>query len=89
MTVFGNYSKYYNLLYKEKNYQLETDYITDLINKYNSHVETILELGCGTGNHAEYLSRKGFNIHGGDRSEEMLNIAKIIEKNNSLIFTHG
>jgi hypothetical protein len=33
MKVFGNYSKYYNLLYEDKDYLLEATYIIDLIKK--------------------------------------------------------
>jgi SAM-dependent methyltransferase len=32
----------------------------------------ILELGCGTGAHAEHLARVGFHVHGIDMSEEMI-----------------
>ena len=33
--VFGTYSKYYDLLYKDKDYVGETHYIHDLIQKYH------------------------------------------------------
>lgn len=72
MKVFGDYAAYYNLLYKDKNYAEETDYIFGLINKFNPKTKDILELGCGTGKHADLLSKKGLNVHGIDISEEML-----------------
>jgi predicted TPR repeat methyltransferase len=37
--------------------------------------KTILELGCGTGKHANILADYGFNILGIDSSKTMLNEA--------------
>lgn len=74
--IFGNYAKYYNLLYKDKNYQTEVDYIDALIKKYSSNkVRTILDLGCGTGNHALHFTKKGYQIYGIDLSAEMIKVA--------------
>lgn len=77
MSVFGSYSNYYDLLYKDKNYSAETEFIDNLIKKYaNGDVKTILDMGCGTGGHACLLAEKGYNVTGIDRSEDMLSIAK-------------
>src|SRR5206468_3380563 len=35
-------------------------------------VKTVLDLGCGTGNHALPLARRGFSVTGVDRSPGML-----------------
>ncbi|MEZ4822943.1 MAG: hypothetical protein R2942_11180 [Ignavibacteria bacterium] len=43
--------KYYDLLYKSKNYKKETDYILKFIRKYKPDAKSILDLGCGTGRH--------------------------------------
>ncbi|MFM6813006.1 MAG: class I SAM-dependent DNA methyltransferase, partial [Dolichospermum sp.] len=76
MTVFGNYSRYYDLLYQDKDYLAEAKFIHDLIQTHAPSAKTILELGCGTGRHAELLANYGYQIHGVDRSLEMLNSAK-------------
>lgn len=77
MSSFGDlYSKYYDLLYRDKNYQEETEYIHRLIQKYRTYAKEILELGCGTGRHAELLSEKGYFLYGIDRSEEMVQRAE-------------
>lgn len=71
--VFGNYSRYYNLLYRDKDYAAETDYIQSIFERFaDQKPQTLLELGCGTGNHAFLLSRKGFSVFGVDRSEQMI-----------------
>jgi len=75
MTVFNKYSRYYDLLYSDKSYEIEVDFIDDLLKKYCESVTTILELGCGTGGHASYFSRRGYKVTGVDLSEEMLQIA--------------
>lgn len=70
--VFDEYARYYDLLYQDKDYQGETKYIEGLIQKYHSQAKTILDLGCGTGRHAELLARKGYEVHGVDVSRKML-----------------
>ncbi len=78
--VFGNYAHYYNLLYKEKDYRGEVEYIQKLINKFSeNNVETILDFGCGTGIHANFLSQKGYSVIGVDQSVKMIDIAKKCE----------
>ena len=73
--VFGSYARYYNLLYKDKNYEEESEYVDHLIKLYYPAAKTILDLGCGTGRHDFLLAEKGYSVTGIDRSEEMLNIA--------------
>ncbi len=72
MANFQNYSTYYDLLYKDKNYKEETDYITRVLKELDSSVKNILELGSGSGSHAYFLSEKGFDITGIERSESMV-----------------
>jgi len=72
MKVFDAYSQYYDLLYKDKNYGEETNYVHSLIKSFSPNAETILELGCGTGIHASQLASLGYTISGIDRSKSML-----------------
>jgi len=72
MTVFADYSRYYDLLYRDKDYATEADFVERLIRTHHPSASAILELGCGTGRHAELLARRGFKIHGVDLSEGML-----------------
>ncbi|MFL5729960.1 MAG: class I SAM-dependent DNA methyltransferase [Cytophagaceae bacterium] len=69
---FKTYSKYYNLLYGDKNYSEETEYVCALIKKYNPGIKSILEFGSGTGIHGRLLTAKGFEVLGLERSEGMV-----------------
>lgn len=86
--VFNEYAHYYDLLYKDKNYCGEAEYIDKLIKKYKSGARDILDLGCGTGRHAELLAQKGYTVHGVDMSQSMLEEAqKRAEENDNLSFS--
>ena len=76
MKVFNNYSKYYDLLYKDKNYNEEANFIHTIISQNSSSTKKIFEMGCGTGLHAIALAQKGYSINGIDFSNEMLKIAE-------------
>ncbi|MFZ8805753.1 MAG: class I SAM-dependent DNA methyltransferase [Candidatus Calescibacterium sp.] len=89
MSVFDKYyAQFYDMLYKDKDYESESNYIISLIKKYNPEAKSILDLGCGTGRHAELFSNKGFIVLGVDQSKYMLNEA-MNRKNNNLDFIEG
>ncbi len=75
MSNFNNYSKYYDLLYKDKDYKAESNYVFNLLQSFNPTVQSILELGCGSGNHAAHLTQNNIQIVGLERSETMVNEA--------------
>lgn len=75
MSVFGNYSRYYDLLYRDKDYQGEADFVASVLAQHVPAGASVLELGCGTGRHAALLAQKGYRLHGVDRSETMLQVA--------------
>jgi len=74
--VFDAYAIYYDLLYRDKDYATEADYIHSLIQRYKTNSLDILELGCGTGGHALCLARYGYRVTGLDRSEVMVSQAQ-------------
>jgi SAM-dependent methyltransferase len=69
---FNAYSQYYDLLYQDKNYAAETEYVIRLLNEYRPGCSSVLELGCGTGKHASLMAKHGFNVTGVELSETML-----------------
>ncbi|WP_017721974.1 class I SAM-dependent DNA methyltransferase [Kamptonema formosum] len=72
MSVFGNYARYYDLLYRDKDYAGEAHYVSKLLQAHAPAAQSILELGCGTGAHAALLAEKGYEVCGVDMSAEML-----------------
>ena len=70
--VFDAYARYYDLLYRDKGYAAEAEYVAAHIRKQAPQAKRILELGCGTGAHAEHFARMGYTVHGVDMSESML-----------------
>lgn len=70
--VFDAYAAYYDLLYKDKDYAGEAEYVHQLIQRHRPGAKSILELGSGTGRHARLLAEKGYSVHGVERSPEML-----------------
>jgi len=74
---FNNYSLYYDLLYQDKDYELECDFIEQAFIKYSEKpIHSILDGGCGTGGHAIVLAKRGYEVTGFDKSETMLELAK-------------
>lgn len=74
--VFDHYAHYYDLLYRDKDYATETAYVASHIQIIKPNASTILELGCGTGAHAECFARLGFTVVGIDMSPKMLSQAE-------------
>jgi len=75
--VFQEYSKYYDLLYKDKDYKAESDYIDSLIKRHSyTTPHSIMNLGCGTGKHDMYMSKRNYEMTGVDMSSQMLEIAR-------------
>ena len=70
--VFDAYARYYDLLYRDKDYAAEAEYVASQIRAHAPRATRILELGCGTGAHAEHLARMGYTVHGVDLSPTML-----------------
>ena len=64
------------MLYKEKDYAGEVEYILSLLANQGVTEGEILELGCGTGKHAEQFAQKGFSVHGVDLSPSMVSEAE-------------
>jgi len=74
--VFNAYARYYDLLYRDKDYTAEVEYLASHLREKAPNAKQILELGCGTGIHATQLVEKGFTVDGVDISSEMLGRAQ-------------
>ncbi|MFH1831825.1 MAG: class I SAM-dependent methyltransferase [bacterium] len=94
MNVFNAYANYYDLLYQDKNYAQEADYVHNLIKTHAPQAKTILDLGCGTGTHTRLFAEKNYTIHGIDQSPTMIEQAHILhaqkqERAHNLSFSVG
>lgn len=73
---FRKYSAVYDVLYRDKDYAAEADYVARAIRSAVSDARSILELGSGTGRHGRFLAAKGFDVHGIELSPDMVAVAK-------------
>lgn len=72
-------SRYYDLLYQEKDSAAEAAYVDQLLQQYGIDGCELLEFGCGTGRHACLLASRGYRVHGLERSAEMVAAAQQAE----------
>lgn len=70
--VFAEYSQYYDLLYADKDYAAEAQYIASKLREHRQGVRRVIEFGSGTGRHGRLLARAGFEVVGIERSPTML-----------------
>ncbi|GAB6126611.1 class I SAM-dependent DNA methyltransferase [Humidesulfovibrio idahonensis] len=92
MSIFQDYARYYDLLYRDKDYQGEARYVHGLIQAQHPGAQTLLDLGCGTGGHAFPLAELGYAVTGVDLSEVSLGLAKAklaARKDARVEFLHG
>jgi SAM-dependent methyltransferase len=77
MASFREYAKYYDLLYREKDYGAEAAFVATLLREHLPAAARwrILELGCGTGRHGRALAAEGHQVLGVDLSADMLELA--------------
>jgi len=75
MSAFTGYARHYDVLYADKDYAGEVDYVVSLIAQQCPKALTVLDLGCGTGRHAVDLARRGYRVLGVDASDAMLELA--------------
>ena len=76
MSVFAAYSRYYDLLYRDKDYAGEARYVLGLLERHAAGCRRIIEIGCGTGGHARELAKLGLGVYGVDMSAGMLETAE-------------
>src|SRR5919198_851041 len=90
---FGTlYAAAYDAMYADKDYEAECDLVEEAFQRFGSEpVRSILDLGCGTGNHSIRLARRGYDVSGVDLSPDMLAIAaeKSAAAGTSIAFSRG
>lgn len=76
--TFSEYAKFYDLLYRMKDYKFEFDNILKRIPV--NEIDNVLELGCGTGTYSVIAAEYFENVSAVDLSQDMIKLAEL--KNN-------
>jgi SAM-dependent methyltransferase len=72
--MFKRSAKFYDVLYRSKDYTAASERLRELIQEHNPCAKTLLDLGCGTGKHLEVL-RNYYRSEGLDLNADLLEIA--------------
>lgn len=76
-------SKYYHILYKNRDDDEAKKFIDTLLEEIGLEKEAnVLDLACGKGRHSSYLANLGYNVKGVDLSANSIAIAKQNESEN-------
>src|SRR5213592_4685830 len=74
--MFNASAEFYDLIYSTfKDYATETSRIAALLRDLNPHGRTVLDVACGTGEHARLLAAEGFVVDGLDLDQAFVRIA--------------
>lgn len=73
----GAYAGAYDRLYDEKDYDGECNALERMFAEFGAgRIQSVLDLGCGTGSHAVRMARRGYSLTGVDASVAMLDVAE-------------
>ena len=75
MDAYTGFAEVYDTFMDNIPYEEWAEYLINLLKEYEVDEGLVLDLGCGTGNMTELLSKVGYDMIGVDNSEEMLEIA--------------
>ncbi|CAN7619886.1 class I SAM-dependent DNA methyltransferase [Neorhizobium tomejilense] len=72
MSVFANYAEIYDTLNAGKDYAKEAEFVAQLVREIAPGARTLVNFGCGTGQHDLMLAKSGFETLGVELSAHML-----------------
>jgi ubiquinone/menaquinone biosynthesis C-methylase UbiE len=85
--MFSKTAQYYDLIYSQKDYQVEVEKLLTFIGENrSSNGGRLLDVACGTGHHIHYL-KEHFDVEGLDLDPKLLEIAR--KQNPEVTFHKG
>lgn len=78
ISYIGRHAELYDIMYDTKPYKEEAEFISEYFRTHNAQGNSIIELACGTGNHAFEFEKLRYSITAFDNSEDM--IRQAVEK---------
>jgi SAM-dependent methyltransferase len=77
LAMFTASPELYDIIYSSfKDYGEETNRIAALLGLYHPDCRSVLDVGCGTGEHARLLMTRGFEVDGLDLDPNLLRVAR-------------
>jgi SAM-dependent methyltransferase len=70
------YAQLYDTIYSAKDYAFEVGQVLEFARRYGVEAGTIVDYGCGTGNHARRFAERGVKVYGIDCNQNMLAVAR-------------
>jgi SAM-dependent methyltransferase len=76
--LYAHSARYYDLIYGAiVDYEREADFLEEVWRRYAGRpIKTVLDLGCGTGNHALLFAARGYVVLGIDHSGAFVALAR-------------
>ncbi|MBC8229873.1 class I SAM-dependent methyltransferase [bacterium] len=68
--------KYYDVMHQHRNYCQECNFVNQLIHRYCPGTTQVLDIGCGTGEHAVRMAQRGYTVTAIDTSQDMIALAQ-------------
>jgi len=72
---YGTLAHYYDMTHRWRDYRKQVNFLDSVFRHHGRGIETVMDICCGTGEHAILLAERGYQVDGIDISEEMLEIA--------------
>ena len=89
MEAYSEFANVYDLFMEDTPYEVWYDFIKKCLEEQKTKVESVCELGCGTGQMAMLFAKEGKEVIGIDYSPEMLMVAQdhAYDENLSILYS--
>lgn len=89
MEAYSEFANVYDLFMEDTPYEMWYDFIKECLKEQKTEVESVCELGCGTGQMTMLFAKEGKEVIGIDYSPEMLMVAQdhAYDENLSILYS--